>query len=60
VRMPQSHLGWRKKQSQLGREGRRDLGGKMDGGVSGGQGEPDLVLGEEGKGLKPWRPTEKL
>ena len=45
MRMPQSHLGERRKQSQVGREG-----GKVGRGVVGGK--PGLVLGE-GKGLKP-------
>jgi hypothetical protein len=44
--MPQSHLGGRRKQSQLGREGKRDLEGKVDGGTVGERGKPDLVLGE--------------
>ena len=35
-------------------EGGRALGGKVEGRVSGGRGEPDLVLGE-GKGLKASR-----
>jgi hypothetical protein len=42
--MPQSHLGERRKQSQVGRE----LGRKCGKGVGerGCRGEPDLVLGE--------------
>jgi hypothetical protein len=45
-------LGEIRKQSQVGREGRRDLGGKVNRGGSGGEREPDQLLGE-GKGLKP-------
>jgi hypothetical protein len=41
-------LGWERK-TVTSREGRRDLGGKVD--RIGGREEPDLVLGE-GKGLK--------
>jgi hypothetical protein len=51
--MPQSHLGGRRKQSQVG----RDIGGEVDRGES--EGEPDLALGE-GKGLKPWGPAERM
>jgi hypothetical protein len=42
-------LGREKKASQMGREGGRDLGGKVEGveGNGGGRGEPDLVLSEE-------------
>jgi hypothetical protein len=53
IRMPKFHLGRRRKQSQVGREG-----GTWEGkctwrwGESGKGGEPDLVLGEA-KGLKP-------
>ena len=43
----------RKKKAITSREGGRDLGGKVDGGVEvGANGDSDLVLGE-GKGLKP-------
>jgi hypothetical protein len=52
VRMPQSHLGKRRKESTSGKRG-RDLGWKVNGvWGNGGREEPDLVLGE-GKGLKP-------
>jgi hypothetical protein len=52
--MPLSHLGQRRKQSQVGREGGTWKGkcmGEGRGGVVGKE-EPDLVLGEE-KGVKP-------
>jgi hypothetical protein len=52
VRTPQSHLGGRRKQSQVGREG--ETWGKV--GVGG---EPDLVLSEE-KGLEYWGPAERM
>jgi hypothetical protein len=48
--MPQSHIGERRKQSQVGREGPRRESGWW--GADRVRGEPDLVLGE-GKGLKP-------
>ena len=51
MRTPQSHLGEKRKQSQVG----RDLGGMLDrvgNRVGEGREEPDLVL-DEGKGLKP-------
>jgi hypothetical protein len=48
--MSQSHLGERRKQKQVEREGRIWEGKWM--GWGGGGKEPDLVLGE-GKGLKP-------
>jgi hypothetical protein len=50
VRVPQSHLGERKKAITSG-EGGRDLGGWGDG-ASREVGESDLLLGER-KGLKP-------
>jgi hypothetical protein len=52
--MPHSYLVERRKQSQVGREGGRDLGGKVDwvGKAVGERREHDLVLGK-GKGLKP-------
>jgi hypothetical protein len=51
MRMPQSHLGGRRKQSQGEREG-GNLEEKWMGGAFWGRGQPDLILGE-GKGLKP-------
>ena len=50
--MPQSHLGERRKLSQVGREGRSEEGGR-------GRGIPDLVLGE-GKELKPPGTAERM
>jgi hypothetical protein len=50
--MPQSHLGERRKQSQMGREGGIWEGKWTGWGAVWGRGESDLVLGE-GKGLKP-------
>jgi hypothetical protein len=58
VRMPQSHLGERRKQSQVGREG-ENLEGKWIGWRwVGGRGEPDLVLGE-GKNTETLRANRK-
>jgi hypothetical protein len=57
MKTTQSHLGEKRKQSQVGGEEGREGGtreGKWMGyGINGGEGKPDLVLGEEKKGLKP-------
>jgi hypothetical protein len=49
----------REKKTIISGEGGKDLGRKVDRvGGSGGKREPDLILGE-GKGLKPWWPSER-
>ena len=55
VRVPQSHLGWWRKESQVEREW-ETWEEKWTGGI---RGKADLVLGE-GKRLKPWGPTERM